>query len=56
MALPTNKVSGKTKSFVDYQNDSTSNDIKLALREGFKSIEHVKDTQQPEWPLTRKNC
>ncbi len=40
--LPTNKVSGKTKSFVDYQNDSTSNDIKLALREGFKSIEHVK--------------
>ncbi len=40
--LPSNKISGKTKSFVDYQNDSTANDIKLALREGFKSIEHVK--------------
>ena len=40
--IPSNKISGKTKSFVDYQNDSTANDIKLALREGFKSIEHVK--------------
>jgi len=40
--LPSNKISGKTKSFVDFQNDSTANDIKLALREGFKSIEHVK--------------
>jgi sarcosine oxidase, subunit alpha len=40
--LPSNKVTGKTKSFVDFQNDSTANDIKLALREGFKSIEHVK--------------
>jgi len=40
--LPSDKVTGKTKSFVDFQNDSTANDIKLALREGFKSIEHVK--------------
>ena len=40
--LPSNKVLGKTKSFVDYQNDATSKDIKLALREGFRSIEHVK--------------
>jgi sarcosine oxidase, subunit alpha len=40
--IPSNKVAGKTKSFVDFQNDSTVNDIKLALREGFKSIEHVK--------------
>jgi sarcosine oxidase subunit alpha len=40
--LPTNKISGKTKPFVDYQNDATANDIKLALREGFRSIEHVK--------------
>ena len=39
---PSNKVPGKTKSFIDFQNDSTANDIKLALREGFKSIEHVK--------------
>ncbi|MDC0517653.1 sarcosine oxidase subunit alpha family protein [Candidatus Pelagibacter sp.] len=40
--LPSDKVLGKTKSFVDYQNDATAKDIKLALREGFRSIEHVK--------------
>lgn len=40
--LPSNKILGKTKPFVDYQNDATAKDIKLALREGFKSIEHVK--------------
>ena len=40
--IPSDKVMGKTKSFVDYQNDATSKDIKLALREGFRSIEHVK--------------
>ena len=40
--LPSDKVMGKTKPFVDYQNDATAKDIKLALREGFRSIEHVK--------------
>ena len=40
--LPSNKVFGETKPFVDYQNDATAKDIKLALREGFRSIEHVK--------------
>ncbi|WP_075501137.1 sarcosine oxidase subunit alpha family protein [Candidatus Pelagibacter communis] len=40
--LPSDKNIGKTKSFVDYQNDATAKDIKLALREGFRSIEHVK--------------
>ncbi|MDC3257674.1 sarcosine oxidase subunit alpha family protein, partial [Candidatus Pelagibacter sp.] len=40
--LPSDKIIGKTKSFVDYQNDATAKDIKLALREGFRSIEHVK--------------
>ena len=40
--LPSDKTLGKTKSFIDFQNDSTAKDIKLALREGFKSIEHVK--------------
>ena len=40
--LPSNKVIGKTKPFVDFQNDATAKDIKLALREGFRSIEHVK--------------
>ncbi len=40
--LPSDKILGKTKSFVDFQNDATAKDIKLALREGFRSIEHVK--------------
>ena len=40
--LPSDKPIGKTKPFVDYQNDATAKDIKLALREGFRSIEHVK--------------
>jgi len=40
--LPSDKPLGKTKPFLDFQNDSTANDVKLALREGFKSIEHVK--------------
>ena len=30
------------KHFVDFQNDSTAADIKLAAREGFVSIEHMK--------------
>ena len=30
------------KAFIDFQNDATAKDIKLALREGFRSIEHVK--------------
>ena len=29
--LPSNKIVGKTKSFVDFQNDATAKDIKLAL-------------------------
>ena len=40
--LPSDKILGKTKSFVDFQNDVTVKDIKLALREGFRSIEHIK--------------
>ncbi len=40
--LPSDKPLSNTKPFLDYQNDSTAKDIKLALREGFKSIEHVK--------------
>ncbi len=40
--MPSDKVIGKTKPFVDFQNDATAKDIKLALREGFRSIEHVK--------------
>jgi len=40
--LPSDKPMSKTKPFLDFQNDSTAKDVKLALREGFKSIEHVK--------------
>ena len=40
--LPSDKAIGKCKPFVDFQNDATAKDIKLALKEGFRSIEHVK--------------
>ena len=30
------------KAFVDYQNDVTASDVKLAVREGYQSVEHVK--------------
>ena len=41
-ALPNYIDSSKQKAFVDFQNDVTEKDIKLAVREGFHSIEHVK--------------
>ena len=34
--------SGQSKRFVDYQNDTTADDIDLAAREGYRSIELVK--------------
>ncbi len=40
--LPTDRSAGKAKAFVDFQNDVTAKDIRLAVREGMKSIEHVK--------------
>jgi len=40
--LPNYITPKKTKAFVDFQNDVTDKDIKLAVQEGFKSIEHVK--------------
>ncbi|MFQ5562322.1 MAG: sarcosine oxidase subunit alpha family protein [Parvularculaceae bacterium] len=39
---PSGRDEPRTKAFVDFQNDVTAKDIKLAIREGFKSIEHVK--------------
>ena len=33
--LPSDKVLGKTKSFVDYQNDATAKDIKLSIKRRF---------------------
>ena len=40
--IPSSKPVGKTKMFVDYQNDVTTKDVRLALREGYSSIEHIK--------------
>ncbi len=40
--LPTPKDPARIKAFVDFQNDVTARDITLAVREGFRSIEHIK--------------
>ena len=40
--LSTPKDPASIKAFVDFQNDVTAKDIDLAVREGFKSIEHIK--------------
>jgi sarcosine oxidase subunit alpha len=40
--LPTADKKGRGRAFVDLQNDVTARDIRLAVREGFESIEHVK--------------
>jgi sarcosine oxidase, subunit alpha len=40
--LPSSKPIFKTKAFVDYQNDVKARDIDLAVREGMRSIEHIK--------------
>ncbi|MBB4155657.1 sarcosine oxidase subunit alpha [Sphingomonas jinjuensis] len=32
----------RRKAFVDFQNDVTAKDIRLAVREGFRSVEHLK--------------
>ncbi len=41
-ALPISGDGARAKAFVDFQNDVTAKDIKLATREGFRSIEHIK--------------
>ena len=40
--LPTDRNSSFAKAFVDFQNDVLAKDIRLAVREGFRSIEHIK--------------
>jgi len=40
--LPAGSAPRSLKAFVDFQHDVTAKDIKLAAREGFRSIEHVK--------------
>ncbi|OUJ03902.1 sarcosine oxidase subunit alpha family protein [Acetobacter cibinongensis] len=41
-ALPRRGPGHLALAFVDFQNDVTAKDVKLAVREGFQSIEHVK--------------
>jgi sarcosine oxidase subunit alpha len=41
-ALAQPGASTPAKAFVDWQNDVTTRDLKLAMREGFYSIEHIK--------------
>ncbi len=41
-AVPHDRDPRFAKAFVDWQNDVTSKDLKLATREGFRSIEHIK--------------
>jgi methylglutamate dehydrogenase subunit C len=40
--LPLFEIPAEGKAFVDLQNDVTSADIRLARREGFESVEHLK--------------
>ncbi|WP_152048416.1 sarcosine oxidase subunit alpha [Aureimonas psammosilenae] len=40
--LPTDRNSSFAKAFVDFQNDVLAKDIRLAVREGFRSVEHIK--------------
>ncbi|MFC4624648.1 sarcosine oxidase subunit alpha [Daeguia caeni] len=40
--LPTDRDPATAKAFIDFQNDVTAKDIRLAVREGFHSIEHIK--------------
>lgn len=40
--LPTDENPTKVRAFLDFQNDVTAKDIRLAVREGFESVEHVK--------------
>ena len=36
------EILNKPKVFIDLQNDVTSTDIALSIREGYRSIEHIK--------------
>ena len=41
--VPAGALSGNgVKKFLDFQNDTTAADVKLAVREGYRSVEHVK--------------
>ncbi|MEL7544025.1 MAG: 2Fe-2S iron-sulfur cluster-binding protein, partial [Pseudomonadota bacterium] len=40
--MPSGLDEGKTRAFIDLQNDVTAKDLHLAVREGFCSVEHAK--------------
>ncbi len=40
--LPSDRAPERVKAFVDQQNDVTAKDLKLAIGEGYRSVEHVK--------------
>ena len=41
-SVPPSPGGPRGKAFVDHQNDVTVNDVRLAVREGYRSVEHVK--------------
>ncbi|MBC00411.1 MAG: sarcosine oxidase subunit alpha [Rhodobacteraceae bacterium] len=41
-AVPHDRDAARVRAFVDFQNDVTAKDVKLAVREGMHSIEHIK--------------
>ncbi len=41
-ALPHDRKPERVRAFLDFQNDVTAKDVKLAVQEGFRSIEHIK--------------
>ena len=40
--LPTSRDPARVRAFVDFQNDVTAKDIRSAVHQGMRSIEHVK--------------
>ena len=42
MAPAPHREGARRKAFVDFQNDVTAKDVRLAVREGFRSVEHLK--------------
>ena len=52
--LPSDKPTSKGGKFwVDFQNDVTAADLELAVRENFRSVEHIKRYTTLVWPPTR---
>ena len=41
-AVPSDRPPGKIRAFVDFQNDVAAKDLRLAAREGYRSVEHLK--------------